>query len=93
MDFIQGLPPDNEGRDTLLTVTCKFSKRVLLIMGKSTWSAEQWSEALLEGLRRADWGIPVAIISDRDRKFNSEIWRGLFKLLGTSILMGTAYYP
>ncbi|KAF4509984.1 hypothetical protein G6O67_001914 [Ophiocordyceps sinensis] len=41
----------------------------------------------------ADWGMPSTIISDRDRRFNAEIWRSLWKSFGTKIAMTTAYHP
>jgi hypothetical protein len=69
MDFIMALPGH---MDTALSVTCKTSKRVTVIPGKSTWTALNWAEALLERLLIADWGIPESIISDRDPKFMSE---------------------
>jgi hypothetical protein len=40
-----------------------------------------------------DWGIPSAIISDRDAKFLSSFWRTIFKQMGTKLLTSTAYHP
>ena len=40
-----------------------------------------------------DWGLPVAIISDRDSKFMSSFWRAIFQQLQTSLATSTAYYP
>ncbi len=37
--------------------------------------------------------LPKAIISDRDRKFLSELWSAMFKKLGVKLLYSTAYYP
>ena len=39
IDFIVTLPITTDNLDTLLTVTDKFSKRVYLIPGKSTYNA------------------------------------------------------
>ena len=39
------------------------------------------------------WGIPCGIISDRDAKFMSALWRAIFDKLGTSLLTATAYHP
>jgi hypothetical protein len=33
------------------------------------------------------------VISDRDLKFLSELWTGIFKELGTKLLYSTAYHP
>ena len=40
-----------------------------------------------------NWGMPKAIISDRDRKFLSSMWTTIFTKLGTSLLYSTAYHP
>ena len=92
IDFILALPPAG-GLDSVMSVTCKFSKCIQLIPGKSTFSASQWAKVLLERLQLVDWGIPQAIISDRDRKFLSEMWTQLFRLLKVSLLYSTAYHP
>lgn len=92
MDFIVGLPND-DGYDALLTVTCKFSKRVLLIEGMSTFTAEAWGHRLLDALLRADWGLPTVMISDRDPKFMSDLWRAVFERLRTKLLRSTSYHP
>lgn len=94
MDFIGALSKQDHGFDMLLTVTCKFSKKLLLIHGKSTWKASEWAESFLDALNFADWGIPCAYISDRDSKFLDEFWRALFKRLGgTKFLTSTTYHP
>jgi len=36
-------------------------------------------------------GIPKAIVSNRDSKFTSNFWKGLFKEFGTKLNFGTAY--
>nr|GEU31588.1 hypothetical protein [Tanacetum cinerariifolium] len=38
-------------------------------------------------------GVPVSIISNRDRKFTSHFWQSLNKALGTRLDMSTAYHP
>lgn len=76
----------------MLTVTCKFSRRITLIAGKSTYSASQWANVLLDRLLVADWGLPEAIISNRDAKFLSDMWTTFFKRLGTKLLTSTAYH-
>ena len=37
--------------------------------------------------------FPEAIISDRDVKFTSNFWKGLFADLGTKLKFSTAYHP
>ena len=94
LDFILALPvSENDEFDCIMSVTCKFSKRVTFIPGKSTWTAAQWAIALLDRLAIGDWGIPGVIITDRDRKFLSELWSTIFEKLGVNLLYSTAYHP
>ena len=90
IDFIAALPPFG-GLDMALTVTCKASKQCTILSGKSTYSAADWAGVFLEGT--VDWGLPSAIISDRDRKFMSQFWHDLFKRMGVQQMFTTAYHP
>ena len=61
-----------------------------MVSGKDTWDANQWAVALIFEL--TDWGIPCAIISDRDPKFISLLWKTIFKTLRTDLMVSTAYH-
>ena len=37
--------------------------------------------------------MPNSIVSDRDTRFTSMFWQELWKLIGTSLNMSTAYHP
>lgn len=93
IDLVVALPVSPDGYDAFMSVTCKLTKRTTLIPGKITWTAQQWAKALLTRLQIADWGLPKVLISDRDRKFLSELWTALFKMLGVELLYSTAYHP
>ena len=91
IDFVLALPALLSGLNALLTVTCKFSKKVTMVSGKDTWDASQWAVALLYEL--TDWGVPCAIVSDRDPKFMSQLWKTIFQTIGTDLMVSTAYHP
>lgn len=104
MDFIVGLPAvpaagtawqiqNHSHYNALLTVTDKATKRSLLIPGDDKYTAEEWGHTLMRHLLLSDWGVPYAIISDRDAKFTSSFWKGMWKALGTKLLMTAAYHP
>ena len=39
------------------------------------------------------YGIPESIMSDRDTKFTSIFWKELHRLMGSKLLMSTAFHP
>ncbi len=38
-------------------------------------------------------GVPLKIISDKDRRFIGRFWQGLHHLLGIELAMSTAFHP
>lgn len=92
LDFVLALPVSKEGYNALMSVTCKFSKRITLIEGVDTWTAEQWAQAFLKRLDLIDWGLPAELITDRDPKFLSKFWTALVEKLGVKLLYSTAYH-
>ena len=91
-DFILALSLSPEGYNALMSVTCKFSKRVTLVPGKDTWSAADWVYALLAHLDLIDWRLLGELITDKDPKFLSEFWTALFTKLEVKLLYSTAYH-
>ena len=93
LDFILALPLMKKKYNAIMSVTYKFSKRVTLIEGADTWTAEQWAYAFLNRLDLIDWGLLGELITDRDPKFLSKFWTALFTKLGGKLLYSTAYHP
>lgn len=93
MDFILALPLSGPNHyNSILTVTDKFSKGKILILGQNDATAKKWAIELLNYLRLCNWEIPKATITDCDPKFWSELWKELFKQLGVDLLVSTAYH-
>lgn len=47
IDFITGLPTSKEGFDVVACLIYKFTKRLGVVLGKSTWTSEEWALAVL----------------------------------------------
>jgi len=93
IDFILALPLSKDLLNAVMSITDKFSKHVVLIPGKETYTAMEWVNKFLERLWLADWGLLKVIISDRDCKFLSTFWKALFEKLGVCLLYSTVYHP
>jgi hypothetical protein len=92
MDFIGPLPKTAAGHDWLLVVVDKFSKMVHLIPCNQNVTAKEVAQLVYDGVIRLH-GFPESIISDRDTRFTSRFWRGLWKLTDTRLKMSTSYHP
>ena len=91
MNFIVKLS-ENARFNCLVIITCKFSKMILLMPGKTTWKMQKWANAMIQKLLRKDWDISAAFISDCDVKFMSIFWCSIFKALDVMMLIFIVYY-
>ncbi|KAI3811011.1 hypothetical protein L1987_20725 [Smallanthus sonchifolius] len=50
-------------------------------------------ELVMDEAHKSRHGVPISIISDRDSRFVSRIWKSLQEAMGTRLDMSTAYHP
>ena len=91
MDFIGPLPPDN-GFDYILTITDRLNSDVRIIPTKSSLSAEELAVIFFDSWY-CENGLPLNIISDRDKLFISKFWRHLMLLTGIKHKYSSSYHP
>ena len=91
IDFMD-LPLTPRGHDSALIATDRFSRMVHIMPTTRTVTAEESVDLLLQGVVRAH-GIPGSIVSDRDPRFTSALWQGLWAAFGTRLQMSTAHRP
>ena len=92
MDFVVDLPKSATGNNAILVVVCRRSKLVTFIPTTKNVTAPQVARLIIRDIYSL-YGMPKAIVSDRDSKFTSHYWTTLFKLLGTTLKMSSAYHP
>ncbi|MBW0537527.1 hypothetical protein O181_077242 [Austropuccinia psidii MF-1] len=93
MDWVTGLPPGGDRSDNAcLVIVNRFSKTTIFIQCHKDGTA--MDTALLIWNRVISWtGRFTTIISARDPKFTSALWKNLHQLFGTKLSFSTTYHP
>ena len=93
LDFIFALSISRvEHFNVVISITCKFSKRIIIVLNKNIWTIVEWNRALLNQLDLDDWEIFKVLIFDRNRKFMKDFWREIFTRLDVRLLYNTIYH-
>jgi hypothetical protein len=92
MDFITGLPRIGKLHDLIMVVVDKLTKATHFIPLRTTHKVADVVDIFMKEVARLH-GIPKKIVSDRDPKFTSNFWKGLFKGFGTNLNFSTTCHP
>ena len=87
LDFVEGLSL-SKAANAILVVVDKFSKFTHFIPLKHPFSAALVARLFMDHIVKAH-GMPMAMISNRDRVFTSRSWQLLFQLASTELHMST----
>lgn len=90
MDFVTDLP-DSEGRTNILAITDKLTKGVIL-EGMDDMSAQATAWVVVRRLIGTH-GIPRAIVSDRGKQFDNQMWARICQLMSIERRLSTAWHP
>ena len=92
LDFITGLPKNQNQNDSIMVVVVKLSKAAHFIAVKTTFKAANIVDIFLKQIFRPH-GVPKVIISNRDPKFTGNFRKSLFKGLNTTLNFSTSFHP
>ncbi|GJU24968.1 reverse transcriptase domain-containing protein [Tanacetum coccineum] len=92
MDFITKLPRTKSGHDKIWVIVDRLTKSAHFLAIREEYNTEKLARLYIDEIV-ARHGVPVSIISDRDRCFTSRFWQTLQKALGTRLDMSTTYHP
>lgn len=92
MDFVGPFPNGGSGATAVMVVVERLSRYVFFVPCRTTSSARDvWQ--LLNTHVLTHTGVPRAIVSDRDTRFTSHFWEGLWSQMGTELKRSTAFHP
>jgi hypothetical protein len=83
MDFIEGLPK-SAGHEIILVIVDRYTKYAHFIPLKHPYSAHSVAKAVFNNVVKLH-GMPISIVSDRDRVFTSHFWKELFAMFDTKL--------
>ena len=75
-----------------MVVVDKLTKAAHFIPVKSTYKTDDIVKIFMKEIFRLH-GFPNATVSNRDPKFTSNFWKGLFAYLGTKLKFSSTYHP
>eukprot|EP01018_Ginkgo_biloba_P010339 Gb_18720 [translate_table: standard] len=85
MDFVITLPRTRHQNDQILVVVNRLTKMAFLPC-RMTHKGKDIAKLLTTKIF-TKYGVPKSIVSDRDSKFTSHVWKDVFKTLGTCTLV------
>ena len=91
MDFVVGLPM-SDGANVILVVVDRLTKYAHFLPLHHPYTTTTVSKLFMDQIVRLH-GVPLSIISDRDKIFTSHIWKDMFKAVGTKLHYSTAHHP
>jgi len=91
MDFIGPLPEEN-GFDCILTMTDRLNSDIQIIPCTTKTTAEQLAVLFFDKWY-CENGLPLEIISDRDKLFTAKFWKHVMLLTGVKHRPSSAYHP
>ena len=92
MDFVSGLSRSSEGYDSIWVMVDRMTKSTHFLPVKTTDPMQKLAKLYLKESVRLQ-GVPVSIVSDRDVRFTSMLWKELQAGFGTWLNFSIASHP
>ncbi|GBG87258.1 hypothetical protein CBR_g45318 [Chara braunii] len=92
MDFMDTLVTSKSGMRHIFVIVDRFSKYARLVAMPETAKTEYMIRLFKENWVR-DFGLPKSIVSDRDVRFTSELWKAAAAEQGTQLQMTSGNHP
>ncbi|GBG79135.1 hypothetical protein CBR_g28850 [Chara braunii] len=92
MDFMDTLVTSKNGKWHIFVIVDRFTKYARLIAMPETARTEHVIKLFMDNWVR-DFGLPKTIVSDRDVRFTSEMWKKAAEQMGSQLQMTSGNHP
>lgn len=90
-DFIKALPK-SKGKEVILVVVDRLTKYAHFLPLSHPYTIQDVVQIFMDHIYKSH-GMPMTIVSDRDRIFTSRFSQEIFKALHVSLRFSTTYHP
>ena len=90
MDFVSGFPLTQQKHDFVWVIVDKLTKLAHFIPVRMDYSMDRLVELYVDVRLH---GVSLSIVSDRDPRFTSRLWKELQLALGTRLNFSTTFHP
>ena len=88
MDFVVGLPRSPSGKDAIWVVIDRLTNVAHFIPNSASDLVSLYVKEVV-----MLHGVPKSIVSDRDSKFVSNVWKNLYSALGAGLDLSITFHP
>ncbi|GBG81013.1 hypothetical protein CBR_g31569 [Chara braunii] len=92
MDFMDTLVTNKNGKRHIFVIVDRFTKYARLIAMPETARTEHVIKLFMDNWVH-DFGLPKTIVSDRDVRFTSEMWKQTAEQMGSQLQMTSGNHP
>ncbi|GBG68999.1 hypothetical protein CBR_g3698 [Chara braunii] len=92
MDFMDTLVTSKSGKRHIFVIIDRFTKYARLVVMPETTRTDDVIKLFMYNWVR-DFGLPKSIVSDRDVRFTSELWKKTAEQMGSQLQMTSGNHP
>lgn len=92
LDLIVGLPMTEDGFNAILVIVCRMSKHAQFLATDSGLDTQGFAELFVRYVA-CRFGLPDDVVSDRDPRWTSDLWREIARLLQIRMAISSSHHP
>ena len=92
MNFITGLPTSQRGHDSIWVIVDRLTKVAHFLPVRTDFETMRYAQLFIAEIVKLH-GVPINIVSDRDKIFVAHFWQSFQEAMGTELRLSTAYHP